>query len=279
MPPRTHLLNIGLSKGTSGAYILSSHHQDGIIRCRRLKDNTPQPLISVPPNEQVTWCVCGTNQVWIGLASGQILVYLVGASHVGEELMVSLPPTLLLAHTAPITTMYLSNAFNICISGGKDGMCVLWDTNRLSYVRSIGWSGVEVSLLAMSETLGDWASVTPLGSMASVLRLYTINGALVDSAVTPAPITALAFTSSPEGTAINVIATSMADGVIRLWSVWDLRAVRELKTDRARQPIASLQYSQDNLHLCGITESGILVVWESSLVKTKIPKFITVPPV
>ena len=79
---------------------------------------------------QVTWCVCGTNQVWIGLDSGQILVYLVSASHVGEELMVSLPPTLLLAHTAPITTMYLSNAFNICISGGKDGMCVLWDTNR-----------------------------------------------------------------------------------------------------------------------------------------------------
>lgn len=86
---------------------------------------------------------------------------------------------------------------------------------RLSYVRSIGWSGVEVSLLAMSETLGDWASVTPLGSMASVLRLYTINGTLVDSAVTPAPVTALTFTSSPEGTAINVIATSMADGVIR----------------------------------------------------------------
>ncbi|KAG0717935.1 Lysosomal-trafficking regulator [Chionoecetes opilio] len=279
MPHATHLLNIGPTKGASGAYILTSHHQDGIIRCRRLKDNTPQPLISVPPNEQVTWCVCGANQVWIGLASGQILVYLVVASHVGEELVVSLPPTLLPAHTAPVTHMYLSDAFNICISGGKDGMCVLWDTNRLSYIRSIGWSGVEVSLLAMSETLGDWASITPLGSMASVLRLYTVNGALVDSAVTPAPVTALAFTSSPEGTAINVIATSMADGVIRLWSVWDLRAVRELKTDRARQPIASLQYSQDNLHLCGITESGILVVWESSLVKTKIPKFITVLPV
>lgn len=86
---------------------------------------------------------------------------------------------------------------------------------RLSYIRSITWSGVEVSLLAMSETLGDWASVTPLGSVASVLRLYTINGALVDSAVTPSPVTALAFTSGPEGTAINVIATSMADGSIR----------------------------------------------------------------
>lgn len=94
--------------------------------------------------------------------------------------------------------------------------CIFYSQySRLSYVRSIGWNGVEVSLLAMSETLGDWASVTPLGSSASVLRLYTINGALVDSAVTPAPVTALAFTSSPEGTAINVIATSMADGVIR----------------------------------------------------------------
>lgn len=86
---------------------------------------------------------------------------------------------------------------------------------RLSYIRSIGSSGVEVSLLAMSETLGDWASVSPLGSAASVLRLYTINGALVDSVVTPAPVTAITFSSAPEGTAVNVIATSLADGIIR----------------------------------------------------------------
>lgn len=87
--------------------------------------------------------------------------------------------------------------------------------SRLSYVRSICSSGAEVSLLAISETLGDWASVSPLGSAASVLRLYTINGALVDSAVTPAPVTAITFSSAPEGTAINVIATSLADGLIR----------------------------------------------------------------
>ncbi|KAG7172072.1 Lysosomal-trafficking regulator-like, partial [Homarus americanus] len=277
MPSHTHVLNSGINKGMNGVYILSSHHHDGIIRCRRLKDTVAHPLVSVPHYDEVMLCSCGSSQVWIGLASGQILVYSVTPSHVSDELTACVPPTFLLAHTAPITHMHVSEAFSVCISGAKDGMCVLWDTNRLSYIRSIGSSGVEVSLLAMSETLGDWASVSPLGSAASVLRLYSINGALVDSAVTPAPVTAITFSSAPEGTAINVIATSLADGLIRLWSVWDLRPVRELRTDRARQPITSLHYTHDNHHLCGITESGILLVWESSLVKTKIPKFITVP--
>ncbi|KAK8729285.1 hypothetical protein OTU49_008738, partial [Cherax quadricarinatus] len=263
--------------GTSSAYILSSYHHDGIIRCRRLKDTVAYPLISVPHYDEVMWCSCGSSQVWVGLASGQILVYSVSPNHIGDELTASVPPTFLLAHTAPITTMHISEAFSVCISSGKDGMCALWDTNRLSYIRNIGSSGIEVSLLAMSETLGDWASVSPLGCAASVLRLYTINGALVDSAVTPAPVTAITFSSAPEGTAINVIATSLVDGVIRLWSVWDLRPIRELRTDRARHPVTSLHFTHDNYHLCGITESGILLVWESSLVKTKIPKFITVP--
>lgn len=47
--------SIYLPASASGAYILSSNHQDGIIRCRRLKDNAAQPLISVPPNEQVVF--------------------------------------------------------------------------------------------------------------------------------------------------------------------------------------------------------------------------------
>ncbi|XP_069997726.1 lysosomal-trafficking regulator isoform X2 [Penaeus vannamei] len=284
MPPHTHLVTAGVEKGliwagTTSAYIVSSHHKDGIIRCRRHKDTLSQPLIAVPPFDKVMWCSSGSGQVWVGLASGQILVYQVSPYHAGGDLKATLPPTTLLAHTAPIMHMYVSDAFSVCVSGGKDGMCVLWDTNRLSYIRSIGSSGVEVSLLAMSETLGDWASVSPLGSAASVLRLYTINGALVDSVVTPAPVTAITFSSAPEGTAVNVIATSLADGIIRLWSVWDLRPVRELRADRARQPIISLHYTRDNHHLCGITETGVLLVWESSLVKTKMPKFITVPAI
>ncbi|KAK4309758.1 hypothetical protein Pmani_018634 [Petrolisthes manimaculis] len=279
MGPHTHLLTLRPDKGGSSAYVVSSDHRDNIIRCRRLKDSLPQPLISVPPYDEVRWCSCGVGQVWVGLASGQILVYLVSTSTVGDDLVTTLPPSPLLAHTAPVTHMHISHAFSICVSGGEDGLCVIWDTNRLRYVRSVGCGGVGVQLVGVSETLGDWASVTPLGQRASVLRLYTVNAALVDSVVTPAPVTAMAFTAAPEGTAVNVIATSLADGVIRLWSIWDLRPVRELKTDRAKQPMISLHYTPDNNHLCGITETGVLVVWETTLVKTKLPKFITVPHV
>lgn len=79
---------------------------------------------------QVMWCCSGSGQVWVGLASGQILVYQVSPYHAGGDLKATLTPTTLLAHTAPIMHMYVSDAFSVCVSGGKDGMCVLWDTNR-----------------------------------------------------------------------------------------------------------------------------------------------------
>ena len=66
----------------------------------------------------------------------------------------------------------------------------------------------------MSETLGDWVSVSPFGNE-SVIRYYTINGELIDSVVSPSLVRDVTFSSAPEGKSVNVIATSLSDGSIR----------------------------------------------------------------
>lgn len=68
----------------------------------------------------------------------------------------------------------------------------------------------------MSETLGDIATVAyERKSYTSTLRVHTINAALVGTVTLKERITAICYSSAPEGTSVNVIATGLHDGVIR----------------------------------------------------------------
>ena len=48
-----------------------------------------------------------------------------------------------------------------------------------------------------------------------MLRLWSINGTLVNKITVDSEITCLAYTTAPEGVYVNVIATGMKDGSIR----------------------------------------------------------------
>ena len=52
-------------------------------------------------------------------------------------------------------------------------------------------------------------------SSGCVLRLWSINGTLVNKMCVESEITCLAYTTAPEGVYVNVIATGMKDGRIR----------------------------------------------------------------
>lgn len=68
----------------------------------------------------------------------------------------------------------------------------------------------------MSEISGDLVTVgSDAESGGSTVRLHTINIALVGSVTTRDYITAVCFSTAPDGVAINVIATGMSNGVIR----------------------------------------------------------------
>jgi len=52
-------------------------------------------------------------------------------------------------------------------------------------------------------------------SSGCILRLWNINGTLVNKMCVQSEITCLTYTTAPEGVYVNVIATGMKDGSIR----------------------------------------------------------------
>lgn len=64
----------------------------------------------------------------------------------------------------------------------------------------------------------------------SILCLYSINGRYIQHLVHEERILAICYSNVKEGIGINVIATAMDDGIIRLWNSWNLNLVTELNT-------------------------------------------------
>lgn len=154
-----------------------------------------------------------------------------------------------------------------------------------------------VSLIAISDTLGDIATVKHFsdrvgmatdsdasvecnltsysGSMsanrnvesnqddttsASVIYVHTINGYLVGLVNLHTKVTALCYSSAPEGISVNVIAVGLDDGLIRLYSSWDLSRVKEFHISGLSSPPSSLLYSRDNQLLYVVYVDGQMIV-------------------
>jgi WD40 repeat protein len=59
------------------------------------------------------------------------------------------------AHAAEVTCVAASRPWSLVVSGGRDGVAVIWDLNKGVYVRSIvhgAGEGAEVGLVAINES-------------------------------------------------------------------------------------------------------------------------------
>ncbi|XP_075225539.1 lysosomal-trafficking regulator mauve isoform X2 [Lycorma delicatula] len=267
-----------------GAAIIFWGHSDGVLRVKMKRDLPPYPVARPPCSswDVITQCTSApdTNQLWIGYSSGRILVYKYKFTSGQNTVEFSNEPYTLVGHTAPILSISLSHGFNVAVTGCQDGIVILWDMNCLSYIRSLPTISMPVSLTCISETTGDIVTVGhDSDSGTSTLRLHSINVMLLGSITTCQRITAICFSTAPEGISVNVIATGMEDGSIKFWSTWDLSPVgTDLVTPitDTPQPIICLIYSYDSHHLYASTPSGHVVIWESRTANStgKQPKFL-----
>lgn len=120
--------------------------------------------------------------------------------------------------------------------------------NKQQYIRTIIQSALstsssdasnqssEIRLSTISDTLGDLALIEHSREsdriLASRLRVFTINGQPIGEVSTKRQhpyFTALCYSTATEGLAVNVIATGLSDGNVKLWSSWDLTLVREIR--------------------------------------------------
>ncbi|XP_061480531.1 lysosomal-trafficking regulator isoform X2 [Rhineura floridana] len=256
--------------------ILSWGYADDILRLKSKQSEPPVNFIQSSQFHQVTSCawVSDSCQLFTGSRCGVITAYMnrFTSSTPSEIEMES--QLHLYGHTAEITSLFVCKPYSIMISVSKDGSCIIWDLNRLCYVQSLAGHKSPVTAVSASETTGDIATVCDSVGGGSDLRLWTVNGDLVGHVHCREIICSVAFSNQPEGVSINVIAGGLENGVVRLWSTWDLKPVREITFPKSNKPIVSLTFSCDGHHLYTANNEGTVIAWcRKDQQRLKLPMF------
>ncbi|PGH04916.1 hypothetical protein GX51_03212 [Blastomyces parvus] len=156
------------------------------------------------------------------------------------------PKATLFGHRSLVTTLAVSRSFSTVLSASKDGKIMLWDLNRLEFVRSLPNRG-PVDCARINDATGNI-----LVCRGNRISLYTLNGALLlDQAVCEEAddcILSCAFYEgvSNEWLARELLFTGHKRGVVNIWSKtirngrFELDLIRQLHhVDNARGDGAS----------------------------------------
>ncbi|XP_058165487.1 lysosomal-trafficking regulator isoform X2 [Dasypus novemcinctus] len=243
--------------------ILSWGYADNILRLKSKQSEPPINFIQSSQQYQVTSCawVPDSCQLFTGSKCGVITAYTnrFTSSTPSEIEMES--QVHLYGHTEEITSLFVCKPYSVMISVSRDGTCIIWDLNRLCYVQSLAGHKSPVMAVSASETTGDIATVCDSAGGGSDLRLWTVNGDLIGHVHCREIICSVAFSNQPEGISINVIAGGLENGIVRLWSTWDLKPVREITFPKSNKPIVSLTFSCDGHHLFTANSEGTVIAW------------------
>ncbi|KAF9437108.1 hypothetical protein BGZ76_001981 [Entomortierella beljakovae] len=120
-------------------------------------------------------------------------------------------------HRETVHTVAISVAYSIIVSGSEDKSCIVWDLNRLEYVRQLGKHEDGVRVVAINDATGDIATCS-----GPVLRLWTVNGDLILQKYTTQigdPILDCVFYAGRTGEWVprEIIFTSHRRGIIKVW--------------------------------------------------------------
>lgn len=336
LPEKCHLMR--LPNSLNHDLVLWSE-SDGVVRVKSLKDvsQATRKLFHIPSSDPVT--ACGAHlkhsNLWFGHQSGNISVYvrtdsklaarpsqkksqtyddvvesIIGIETISPNSAEDDEPTIkstwnfpvvLVKHRGEILDLKVCVEFKIVVSIGSDGRTVIWDSQKIEYIRTIEAScntlKSQLTLVEVSPTLGDILTVfSPRNgdditvdeesfevtdgedfinvSMAitdkSQLRLHTINAKYIKHTFADGFVTAACFSFIKEGTGVNVIAVGFDDGGIKFYSTWTLKMIREIATGMTC-PISEIIFTTHH-HLTFLADQEIHV-WESDGLTGERPKF------
>lgn len=157
---------------------------------------------------------------------------------------------ILSGHSMDVSCIKASSEQSIIVSGAKDGSVILWDANRLKFVRT----------LLPSQPSNNPVSITHIEVMtytseiivvedhivkgSSSIVLIDVNGERIASRTCSDKIGALAVTHEKPGLFRNIVITGHSNGEIKFWSAFDLSPIRTL--DRTQHaPVTALCVSDD----------------------------------
>ncbi|KAG6445369.1 hypothetical protein O3G_MSEX003892 [Manduca sexta] len=131
----------------------------------------------------------------------------------------------LYGHEEAVTCLAASPAYNLVVSGSRDGQAIVWDVERGTFVRQLVPTHKygpppPISALAIDDLTGDIATCR-----GSWLYAWSINGTLLGAVDTAGgrqrstQVLCVAFSQTREWDPLNVIITGSSDGVVRMWSI------------------------------------------------------------
>ncbi|CAH1790633.1 unnamed protein product [Owenia fusiformis] len=266
------------NKDVKWAGIISWKHPDSIIRIKNHSNLPPVNFLHWDLDTQVTCCGCASDcrRLFFGCQSGVIVIYTTVFNPSKQcDIQVIGPRLYLYGHSAAVTQLKICKPYSILVSASQDGTCIIWDLNRLSYVRDIRSHHNAVDELALSDTLGDIASVSRHGN-GSCLQLHTVNAEHVNTTYTEQKIICLCYSNLDEGRSMNVIAGGLSDGSVVLWHSWNLSKIRRIHVSSLTSSITSLTFSQDCQRLFVTNSMGTVFMWElPTSGRPKPPNFIS----
>lgn len=124
-------------------------------------------------------------------------------------------------HTDAVTCLAASPAYNMIVSGSRDGTAIVWDMSRFIFVRQLSDHVGLVAAVAINDLTGDIATCS-----ATWLHIWSVNGdplATVNTSIGNVDrmqqILCVAFSTVREWDQQNVVITGSTDGVVRMWSM------------------------------------------------------------
>ncbi|EGG15238.1 BEACH domain-containing protein [Cavenderia fasciculata] len=173
----------------------------------------------------------------------------------------------LYGHTHSILCITVSQEFSTIISGSKDHTCIIWDLNRLTYVRSLQHE-YPVTCVQVSPTTNYIVTVaTNVTGENGILRLWNPNGELLASRkIQNDKINCMTFSTAFEGVVQNFIVTGMESGALILWDSTTLTKIRTLQSStNNKAPITAISVSKDHTQLISGDANGLLECWSTKL--------------
>lgn len=157
------------------------------------------------------------------------------------------PKQSLLGHRSPVTILAVSRSFSILLSASTDGRVILWDLNRLEFVRELP-CGEALDCARINDVTGNI-----LLCRGAHMTIYTLNGdLLVDQTCGRRPEDVVMSCAFYEGAGNewlerDIVFTGHKRGVVRVWNKtiqqdqFSLELIRELNhTDNKRQDGANI---------------------------------------
>ncbi|CAD5228314.1 unnamed protein product [Bursaphelenchus okinawaensis] len=183
------------------------------------------------------------------------------------------------AHKVAISSLSISETFHILLSTSQDSTLIVWDTNRLEFIRTLDPHPRSVpvqetaTLSCISQINADMAVVFD-SKLGSRVNLYTVNGDLIGTHQDEMKVTSMTMTNLDEGLGVNCLALGLQTGVIRLLEMWTLSTIRLISCQNLHAPVVSLQFTNESRRLYAALANSHVLCWQvPSLSKAKNSSF------